>query len=58
MSAFDERLKELNPTLRITRDAYARDLTYMNHYDERSRRWMRDLDACLLYTSTPTATTR
>lgn len=45
MSAFDERLKELNPTLRITREAYARDLAYMNHYDERSRRWMRDPDA-------------
>ena len=45
MSAFDERLKELNPMLRITRDAYARDLAYMNHYDERSRRWMRDPDA-------------
>lgn len=23
--------------LRITRDAYAGDLAYMNHYDERSR---------------------
>ena len=45
MSAFDERLKELNPMLRITRDAYARDLAYMNHYDERSRHWMRDPDA-------------
>lgn len=45
MSAFDERLKELNPDLHITREAYARDLAYMNHYDERSRRWMRDPDA-------------
>lgn len=45
MSAFDERLKELNPDLHITREAYARNLAYMNHYDERSRRWMRDPDA-------------
>ena len=45
MSAFSERLKELNPELQVTRTASHRDDYIMNTFDSQTRAYQRDGDS-------------
>ena len=45
MSAFSERLKELNPELKVTRTASHRDDYIMNTFDSQSRAYQKDDDS-------------
>ena len=44
MDAFCERLKELNPDLRISRDASGRDRAYISSHSKEYSEWLKDHD--------------